>query len=378
MEESAPKQRRIRLTGERFAGGRLPIDSLVELERYQRLMQTIAEANWRRDHPGEELPADFKTDVSLAIDRIEPGSADVYVVEEQPSAYVQYQEVAHDTVEATISAAYSGSSLPDLPPAVSEQFRIDVADFGSTLEESQSIEVYVDGADQPPVVISVATRKEAVARLQLDDFFIVDDGTAAGNHLVKVEESVAGRVTELDPENQSYRFESLLYGPLKGRYKSNPELKEDFKKVLDSTEVGPVVRLTGQLQYRHGVPWRFVETDRVEETHLADDALIVLAALAPGWGENGEGQSIEFTAIEAANALLVAVHEAGLQRPGVFPTVEGGVLLEWSSSEQVRSVEISPDAEFELFFLAPGSFEPEQQQVADLSVATAFATGWAQ
>lgn len=377
MEESAPKQRRIRLTGERFAGGRLPIDSLVELERYQRLMQTIAEANWRRDHPGEDLPADFKADISLAIDRIEPGSADVYVVDEQPSAYVQYQEVANDIVEATISAAYAGTPLPELPPAVSEQFRLDVADFGSTLEENQSIEVYVEGADKPPVVISVVTRKEAIERLQLDDFFIVDDGSAPENHLVKVEESVAGRITELDPENQSYRFESLLYGALKGRYKSNPELKEDFRKVLDSAEVGPVVRLTGQLQYRHGVPWRFVETARVEETNLSDDALIALAALAPGWGDGGEGRSIEFTAIEAANALLVAVHEAGIRRPGVFPTAEGGVLLEWSSAEEVRSIEISPDAEFELFHLAPGSFEPEQQQVTDLSVATAFATGWA-
>lgn len=375
MDESESKLRRIRLTGKRFEGGRLPIDSLVELERYQRLIQTIAEANWRNDHPGETLPPDFKADVSLAIQRIEEGSADIYVVEEQPAAYVQYQEIAHDTVEATISAAYSGSALPELPPAVSEQFRVDVADFGSTLEPDQTIEVYAAGIDQPPIVVSIATRKEAIERLQLDDFFLVDDSAAPGSHLVKVEESVAGRITELDPENQSYRFESLLYGPLKGWYKTNPELKDDFKEVLDSTEVGPVVRLTGELQYRHGTPWRFKQTVRVEKTNLTDPLLVALAALAPGWSEDGDGASIEFTAIDAANALLGAIDEARAPRPGIFPTLEGGILLEWSSAAEVRSIEITPDGEFELLSLAPGTFAAEQQQASDLSVAKNFATG---
>jgi len=369
MDESAPRSRRIRLTGRRFEGGRLPIDSLVELERYQRLMQTIAEANWLKDHPGESLPSDFRADVGLAIERIEVGSADIYVVEEQPAAYVSYQDSAHDTVEAAINAAYSGGPLPELPLAVDEQFRVDLAEFGSTLEDDQAIEVYIAGIDQPPVVVSIATRKEAITRLQLDDFLLT------GSHLVKMEGRVAGRVTELDPDNLSYRFETLLYGAIKGWYRANPELKEDFKEVLDSTEVGPIVRLTGELQYKYGAPWRFTQTVRVEKTNLTDPALVALAALASGWGEDGDGKSIEFIAIDAANALLGAIDEAGSLRPGVFPTEEGGVLLEWSSAEEVRSVEITPDGEFELLSLAAGAFEADQQVVKDLSIAKTFATG---
>lgn len=232
MDESKVELRRFKLTGKRFEGGRLPIDYLVELQNYQALVQTLTVAKWQAGHPGEEVPADLKAETSLAIERIDEGSADIYVVLEQQTAYVQYQGEAQSVVEQTISAAYSGQPLPELPKAINEEIRLGVSQIGATLQPDQTIEIYAAGVDAPPVVVTITTRKEAVDRLALEDFFLTDDPVVAGSHLATVQTSVAGRITELDPEKQSFRFRSLRYGELRGFYKDNPEQKENLKGVL--------------------------------------------------------------------------------------------------------------------------------------------------
>ena len=58
-DEGRPQVKRVRLTGARFEGGRLPVDSLVELQKYQDIVRIAAEAEWKQVHPGEQLPDDF-------------------------------------------------------------------------------------------------------------------------------------------------------------------------------------------------------------------------------------------------------------------------------------------------------------------------------
>ena len=180
--------KRIRLTGDRFQGGRLPVDSLVELERYQNIVRKLAEYDWRRDHPDEQLPDDFRPSVSLTIERIDQGSADVLLAFEQNTVYVQYQEEAQDAVSATISAAYSGAPLPPLsalPAPAEAEIREDVAGIGGTLVEGQSIEFYVDPADPAPIVITVETRKQAIVGLILADFMMVPPEPSASTYVVE-------------------------------------------------------------------------------------------------------------------------------------------------------------------------------------------------
>ena len=88
-DEPQPSVKRFRLTGARFEGGRLPVDSLVELEHYQDVVRIAAEAEWRHDHPGEELPSGLREAVSLTIERIDEGSADVFLAFEQHAVYQQ-------------------------------------------------------------------------------------------------------------------------------------------------------------------------------------------------------------------------------------------------------------------------------------------------
>lgn len=75
-----------------------------------------------------------------------------------------------------------------------------------------------------------------------------------------------------------------------------------------------------------------------------------LAALPPGWAE-GDGAAVSPAASELAQQAL-AVLGPMLRSPGIFPTFNGGVSLEWVLLGNVRSVEIEPSLAILCFDLA--------------------------
>lgn len=375
--EGGDRIRRIRLTGERFVGGRLPVDSLVELQRYQELVRTLARFDWIKDHPAETPPEDFDHGVRLTICRIDAASADVLMDLDRPSDLVEYVDDGLAMLDATLEAAYEGRPLPELPDAISETVRAGAAEFGATLEPGQAIEVYPDFREAP-IVVTAEARLEAVERLQLEGFLLeppTDDGQ---NVLEKMEATLVGRFTELDADSLNYRFVSLRYGPLKGRY-TDPDLTAHIRALLDSADVAPVTRIVGELQYRNGKPWRLRGTSLVEQFNIDNDrwgaSLVAFASLGPGWGDGGDGVPIAFTALEAAREVMLSVDAAGAEAPGLFPTPTGGVLIEWSSPDYVRSVEVTPQGRYELFELPAGSFDSTFAETTNLRQAIDFALG---
>jgi nucleotide-binding universal stress UspA family protein len=371
--------RRVKLTGARFADGRLPIDSLIELERYQHLLRVVARAEWEADHPGESVPDNFDDEVSLTIERIEAGSADVFLAFEQHTVYVEYQEQAQDSISETIAAAYEGRELPGLPALVEDRVREGIAELGATLEDGQSFDFYVDGADLPPVSITIDTRREAIVHLALDSFWLAPLEVPAAAQLETLPESLVGRITEVDADRSTYRFASLQYGTVLGHFKNYPELLADIRAVTDSEAAGPVLRVEGQLQYRQGQPWRFKTTDLVELFTAGDEPwaprLVEFAQLASGWGDHGTGQAIAFAALDATKTILASLSEFDLPLPATFPTINGGILLEWASSDQIRSVEITPEIEFELFSMPTTSTTGSLRVVTQITAAIAFSRG---
>ena len=369
--------RRIKLIGARFDGGRLPIDSLVELERYQELLRVVARAEWRGGHPGEPLPAHFDEEISLTIEGIEEGSADVLLAFEQHAVLVEYQQRADDTVSDVIAAAYESRELPPLPPALERDVRDRIVEFGDTLEAGQSIQVYTSGPSNPPVEITIETRREVVEMFALEDFIAEAPVEQPRGDLETEQETVVGRITEVDASKASYRFESLQYGRLLGHYDAESHLLDDIRKVLDSPAEAPILRVEGNLQRkRDGSPWRFKETFAVEEFVAGSSPwaarLIELAELARGWSEVSNARPIAVLALEAADAILSAVNEAGQTLPGIFPTEAGGVILEWASFSGVQSVELTAEAEFELF-ARPAGGDASLVTTSNLQEAIAFA-----
>ena len=379
-DEPQPSAKRFRLTGARFDGGRLPVDSLVELERYQDVIRIAAEAEWRHDHPDAELPSDFRESVSLTIERIDEGSADVFLAFEQHAVYLQYQDEAQDAADAIIVAAYSGAPLPDLPALAAEadkEFRDAVSAIGSTLEPGQSIEFYPDSPDAQPVSITIETRKHAVDELaRIEDFLLPPDQAPSAQGLQKVEESLTGRVTAINADKQQFSMQTEV-GEIHGWYRENPELLEDFRTLVNSAARGPLTRISGELQLKNGEPWRFRSINRVEQVQFDDTAwgarLTEFASLPSGW-DDGEGAQISSVALDASQKLLHAIDTAGVERPGIFPTSGGGVLVEWAGLDGVRSIEVLSDGAFELFSLAQGQRQARHVTTSNLTEAVLFVT----
>lgn len=80
-----------------------------------------------------------------------------------------------------------------------------------------------------------------------------------------------------------------------------------------------------------------------------------LAALEPGW-HHGDGAAISREAIELAKHAIIATTDT-LGAPGIFPTVGGGVLLEWASPVDVRSIEVTARLGLGCFDLRTGRDE---------------------
>lgn len=373
-EQRPPSLKRVRLAGARFDRGRLPIASLMELQNYQEAIRIAAEAEWRRDHPDEQLPADFQDSTSLAIERIDEGSADVFLAFEQPG-YVPYQVGAQELIDGCIVAAYSGepfSGLSSLLPEDSRQVREKVSLIGETLGGGQSIEYYPSGFGSAPVVITAEARAHAVERLVP----VSHDAERRNSPLSASRESLVGRVTALDASRKKFTLIAADDTEIHGWYRKRPEILEDLREVVNSTEEGPLTRITGDLQVKDGRPFRFWEIDCVERLEFDDThwghRLAAFAAMPSGW-DGGEAAQISSTALDAAQRLLREIDGARMERPGVFPTDEGGVLVEWAGCDGVQSVEILDDGSFEMFSLRRGQQEGRCEETADLRRAVAFA-----
>lgn len=378
-DEALPELKRVRLTGARFEGGRLPIDSLVELQKYQDIVRIASVAEWKQEHPGEDVPEDFRSSVSLTIERIDVGSADVFLGFEQHEIYVQYQAEAQDAADAVLVAAYSGTEIPELPsltPHESYAFRSTVAEIGSTLKPGQTIEYYPDMPGSSPITITVETRDDAVgALLTPEDFLLPPEAEPEASALERSEESLVGKVTALDTDNLTYRFKLHDGGHLTGRYKSSPGVLDDLRAVVNDAAEGPMTRVTGELQTKNGELFRFWHTTSVEQVQFDDtewgQRLTAFTTLRSNWDGAGAEQ-ISPVALDAAQTVLRTITEAGIERPGVFPTPDGGVLLEWGSVESVVSVELLEDGSFETFALKVGESRGEHAAGVDLSLAIEF------
>ena len=365
--EERPIFARVRLTGQRFEGGVLPIDSLIELQRYQDLLREFVRSG--------ETPVEEGGELKLVIERIDEGSADVFLALEQITAQVEVQTAARDRLEVILAAAYGDD---DVPEDLDWDLATEVAQLGSTLTGEQALIVEPVAEGHPRVEITVVTRERAAEKLNLTNFMLATDQEKE-NALDVVDGSVlAGRIVELDADKQTFRFKSSQFGVMQGRY-LDAERTPDFRAVLDSTALAPVTRLEGALQYRNGHPWRIRDVQSLERLDLDEQSWTVrlraLAELAPGWGESGSEPPIAIQTLEVARELLSTLTLSARTLPGVFPTEDGGVSLEWASAQSFRSIEITPEGIFEMFLLAEGDFEGAHSEAEDLPTAIQFALG---
>ncbi|BCF81632.1 hypothetical protein RQCS_11770 [Rhodococcus qingshengii] len=380
MDEPNPSQdfARVKLDGERFAGARLPVSALSELENYTNLIREAAKLAWRADHPNEDLPEDFGADFDLVLTSVHNGSADCHLERLRPHLGDEddYFDQSRERVGRELRQVLQGrvKETDDLLA------RIDAfGDLGSSLDEGDSLEVPSSEVDGEPVRITRSSYIEYIRPAHERSIETEPSPTAVRSSLYSQDGWIVGRLRALDVDASKFNMTTQKYGAIHGLW-SNPQIFQDLKAVMEASEQAAIVRIYGSLRLRSETDL-FRLNDASDVEFLATEGepwsrrFIELASLESGWDDDDpDSEPVSFAALDGARKLLSHARLHEKTQPGIFPQGDGGVSLEWASPEKVYSVEVTPDDEFHLFHLDAENI-PYNTETFDITAAMAFIEG---
>ncbi|MHA7177945.1 hypothetical protein ACX80D_14970 [Arthrobacter sp. Sr24] len=326
----------LRLSGGRFERLGFPVNGLIELERLEALIETVAKALWKRANPDRaRVPKNFTSSFDLRLVRVKPGSV-IPVLERSEkdqgllgADFADYFDLSMEVIEEAFAGIVNNLVLPENFP---DEAAAAMARFGSSFQEDE-LAIFRSGAADP-IVYSSSIRK---------NFF-----GSVRNSLVVQDGSRVGRVSALDVDEQTFTFAPTNSTKVPGVYQ-DPQLWADLHEVLRQESDNCWVRLQGTFRIRpdssiHSVAdVASVEVFDVPDTEWGR-RLLELADLQDGWIE--EGEAVATPSLEFARDVLKTL-EAKYLRPGIFPTPAGGVQLEWSADGSRYVIAVSSEAELE-------------------------------
>jgi hypothetical protein len=327
---------RLRMTGGRFDGQGMPVETLVELAQYRELVLGVARAQFLRDHPERQrVPRGFIERLQLRLQTVEDGSA-VPVLERvaAPGALMAPADDdftrARDAIEDAVAAAEAGDPVPSgFPPRALVLFNR----FGQTLRSDEAIELRRGSADSGPRY-TVDTRRTLLL---------------SNRKTYQEELDGIGWISEVDGNGMSCRIR-LRLGPTTSVPAPLDEVTfGPAKDVLAPNGEGPPVRVSGIGVFDSAR--RLMRFDSIHDVSVLDDPedlvslddrLDELASLNAGWLD-GEGVRPDAHALERARRMLADLLTFEVPRPRVFATPEGGVQAEWTVSDREISLTFEPD-----------------------------------
>ncbi|MBJ7287987.1 hypothetical protein [Williamsia sp.] len=378
MSEPVPSQdfARLKLNGERFAGARLPVSALSELENYTNLIREAAKLAWRDAHPGEDLPQDFGADFDLVLTSVHNGSADCHLERLLPHSGDEddYFDQSRERVGRELRQVLQGR-IDETDELLA---RIDsFGELGSSLSVGDSLEVPSYDSDDEPVRITRSSYREYVRPAHERS---LREPAVPGRPRLKGRDGwLVGRLFAVSSKDTRFELASERYGDVHGFY-AVPEILDDLRAVLGTSKEAPVVRIFGRLQYYSENDFFRMRNASLVQVLEVDGQpwsrrFIELASLEEGWDDDdSESQPVSFAALDGARHLLSHARSVEIPQPGIFPLGDGGVSLEWASPDSIYSIEISPEADVTLFHLGNDDI-PHHFDAVNFSVAESFITG---
>lgn len=349
---------RLHMEGKDFEKARIPLDSLVELQRYHDIVLKAATLAWERENQGQKLPDDFSNSFKLVLSEVEDGSATSVLELPRSTSYDAYYTLGREEVEREIEAMEtwlaqgadrSDSQILDNLPLLSEPSFID---FGKDMPDDSALSLSEPEAPKP-IAITKRLRETALLPLAAKREELLAPETDIERHSIRGD--IAGRLISLDAEKKGFDFVTLRFGRVRGRYRDE-SLTSDLRAVLNSSTKAPVVRVSADLRFQGEQLKSLLDVTTVELLEIDGQPwsrrFIELASLDKGWDfENPESEPVVFACLDAARALLEYCSEIDVRLPGIFPINDGGIQLEWANPNIVTNIEILPSLEFSLFNL---------------------------
>lgn len=326
---------RLRLTGGRFDGQGMPVETLVELAQYRELLLGVARAQFLREHPERKrMPRGFFDRLQLRLRTVEDGSAMPVLERIAPQGLLVSvdDEFTHarDAIEDAVAAAEADQPPPaGFPPEALVLFNR----LGQTLRGDEALELRRGSAGTGPRYTAETRRKLVLSQ----------------KRTYQEELHGIGWISEVDAAGMSCRIR-LREGPTTPVPAPLDELTfGPARDVLEPNGEGPPVWLSGVgvFDTERGL----IRFDSIHDVGMLDDPqdlvsldnrLDELASLSAGWLD-GEGIRPDVGALERARRVLSNLLTFEVPRPRVFATPEGGVQAEWTVGENEISVTFEPD-----------------------------------
>lgn len=359
---------RLEFRGERFTDGLIPVSALPEIQRITEAIQKTA----LKESPKQE---------AAHIDPVLSFTKGCVVVEASvpPATNEIHTELLRRSGAdvAKQLGSFNQGKFKDIDETT--EIGKAITDICGSLDPDD--EITVISADE---TISITGKQHAEAKRAYErgaDFQLepLDESTTQRKH----QQKLVGQFTELDAEQKSFKFKEISSDNVYKGYYGNPDDMPKIKKSLNSPDKAEVVRITCDMQIQNNWKhWQIsgiqdISPYHIEPGSIGASRIIQIASLGRNWND-GDEPAISDVAIAAALKLLEGIAEESLPVPGIFPTEEGGISLEWANAEQVVSVEIdsAPDTGagtgFNLFTLPQGEFSGTDKDTSNLKEAQHF------
>jgi hypothetical protein len=316
-----------RLVGSRFEDHSIPVEVLKDWAAFEGLI--VETARWlylEGNHKRKRTPRGFAQSFSLHLSQVEPGSAiPVFELPHAPGALVpdvfaSWFEKARDRVLDTIEAVSQGLPVDDLLPKPLLAY---FDQFGRSLRDDEKIE-FKRGETQPKVIYDRRVRKTLVLKSATE---------------YRSEESVRGAMSELNLENRTFILK-LIGGERVTGYFSE-ELRNAAHDALGAYGESLVMVEGAVVRDQSDNRKRIEQVTRIEPLDPLDvpARLEALSLLREGWMD-GDGVKPEEVGLAWFAKAWVEHCPENVPLPYVYPTITGGIQLEWSFSVCAVSVEI--------------------------------------
>lgn len=347
---------RLRLTGGRFDGDGMPVETLAELAQYRELVLGVARAQFLSENPERKrVPRGFTDRLQLRLRTVEEGSA-VPVLErpaQEGTLLAPEDEFtrARDAIEDAVAAAEADEPPPPrFPPEALVLFNR----FGQTLKPDEAIELRRGSATTGPRY-TAQTRRKLVLRQK---------------STYQEELHGIGWISEVDGNGMSCRIrlrlgpnspvpaplDEVIFGPV--------------RDVLEPNGEGPPVWVSGvgvfdsdQGLLRFDSIHEVSVLDEPEDLASLDRRLEELASLNTGWLD-GDGVRPDGDVLQRASCMLADLLTFEVPRPRVFATPEGGVQAEWTIADHEISVTFEPDGRLYAVSVNLASGQAEEPELA--------------
>lgn len=333
-----------------------PLEALDELTRYEDAIVAVAAALWRAENPGRKrLPPKFADSVRLRLIGLEKGSVKTRLATMKSSGKIAAADLswgpkARTSLVAALAAVAAGQPVPvDFPdaalPALAKVAKGLQADETAVFQGSGGAVVRYGVSDQQRLASRVGTTKSRNGRL-------------------------VGRFTAFNADAQSFSFRQRFGTLIPGRFLNAVHL-ERIRDLTEKRADAPYVLIDCAFALDVKDQVTAVEdlsiitvVSRPSDPH--GDEVRRLVEFAPGWMEGG-GAAPAAEALVWLRAFTNACAEREVEVPVIFPTEEGGLMVEAQDGAVRWSLEVEPDGS--PMIVVAGGGRPAQVDEPDTAAA---------